>query len=73
MAGEIPSFFDHIPITQNTINAIKLQELVKERIKYLNQWLKDNDKHSGDIHDLYKMQWSERQWLEHLVKESEKE
>jgi len=32
MAGEIPSFFDHIPITQNTINAIRLQKLMKKRI-----------------------------------------
>ncbi len=67
MAGEIPSFFDHIPITQNTINAIKLQKILKEMLKtpayetfygyHINQ---EGDKHLWNC-------------IEHIVKESEKE
>jgi hypothetical protein len=70
MAGEIPSFFDHIPITQNTINAIKLQELMKREehrmgtllVDLQNGWSKDGKKNMEMV----------RAKLQSLIEESEK-
>ncbi len=39
----------------------EIVDRLEERIKWLDQWLKDNDKHDGETHEnFYKPFWAER-------------
>lgn len=53
-------------------SSLKLQESIKKRLEYVNQWLIDNNKHPADLHELYIINYSERIQLQSLIEDSEK-
>ena len=45
----------------------RLRELMEKRHKQLIQWLKDNKKHDANLHDLYKINWTEEATFQSLL------